>query len=278
MANKTRAPRARRTRLVNLYYRTARNIYWVLKDEHETTEVKNFVISKLDELTQLAGIDFPDANPSAAEKAFIESVRAIVTRTGESLVHEGVEAGIIIALTDEAGEVARRRGRRFEAESEAKPKQYSFCIGGDHPLCGLRDGDRITVETGDLRIGDVCVTSYQLDGEEVYSAGHLVSFTAEGFTITDERGRRDFRFSDVEYAGRVVSFQREVKRGAESATEHSAGSHDLTALMARLETLRRDGDITDESTIFRIEKQIYDLENAPQESDEWPEVVNVDWD
>lgn len=65
------------------------------------------------------------------------------------------------------------------------------------------------------------------------------------------------------------------KRQRESiqTTRPTAPTDDaLTGLRERLEELKEEGDITNETAIFQLERRIYDLEHSTPDS-KWPEVI-----
>jgi hypothetical protein len=62
-------------------------------------------------------------------------------------------------------------------------------------------------------------------------------------------------------------------KSAGQGNEQTDSTAKLAELRARLEQLKKHGDITDSTERFRLEREIYDLEHAPADDDEWPEFI-----
>jgi hypothetical protein len=138
----------------------------------------------------------------------------------------------------------------------------------------LAPGDSLDLEliTDTPRAGET-IALKKKERDNCTDFGKLVEF------YTDEEDGAEW-FQVIGEDGKQKGYERELYNlwRIKFVTRHTPYSHDdearktkkerkLDALRRRLDRLNRDGDITDSTARFKLEKQIYDLENQP--ANEW---------
>lgn len=143
----------------------------------------------------------------------------------------------------------------------------------NHPNDGNAEKYAMLFYTQDIRIGDfVCLAAFdspkQTPDERLHYYCKLLSRDKETTTILTRFGDvKTYQTIDTRLEGRVVDYW--VNDGRAEPPFPIRTMHGISAeeservdeLRTKLDKLRGEGDITDSTATFRLEKQIYDLEH-----------------
>lgn len=157
--------------------------------------------------------------------------------------------------------------------ARTKKKVVKVTINRTYNADDIKAGEILTVEAGaEFTDGDLVVIKDTDDG--ALSAVFIYHTTRRNahrrrykYLTRKWKGSRNYQLfygDEFSIIGRVV--------GRENAPEEGREDGEIERLQARLRRLRDEGDITNETAIFELERKIHNLENKLDE-DEWPDVI-----
>jgi hypothetical protein len=280
----------KRPQLTKADKQTASNVYWALVDVSESeykidvsASVKRRIVSLIKRLAELAGVE---AKGRDADSVFKDALRNAyeLERQGEDIKAARRVAERIAAIL---APYEAARDKQHAAKREATPEETqetsTFIGDNNHELepFGLRAGDKIKLtECADPRPGEVLVIWHtkeekwvgagrfikNIEDEDYGHAPHVEMFDDE-YTF-DPTAHEFYRVTSIK---RNITIERPPAEG-EASAEGRACERELKRLRERLDVLNENDDITTCSARFKLEKQIYDLEQQGNVS-EWPDVI-----
>jgi hypothetical protein len=286
-------------RCAQVHRETARTLRAMFKDGSSSQKDGRMRVAlHLNRMARAAGIDPTTYEIKARWLLYLRAARAL-SRAGQS-ADSAYAKQVQVAVIQTLGTIERRRKWEQEREQERERAQTQSAPvntqtiklpnsdeRGCYRFLGLQAGDQVEVTAApvcDLRGGDL-IGMWHLKQKSWY----LVRFIcAEQNALWDEHTGERANTLTIEtlddtvickqakyllYRAQTIVRRIKVERGTTPELEATRREARLRQLRARLEKLDHEDDQIIRCTQrFQLEKQIYDLEHAP-DTEEWPEVI-----
>lgn len=266
------APRTKVSRLKQDYYDFARTLSSSLyKSEYapnantvSTERERREISRRINRLGDAAGINH--ANLSHRE-TYIEAIKTLGGSDGSDK-----DALRLRALAEQIGERVQAALKAKRAAATEQKLQRKFPSKGDRlEAFGVRDGDVLLAQPADdLKPGELAVIRWKDEaGKIFYWPCRVREVDDDGITVDSGENESFYERDEICETLRVTHVIRAINTAQEKLNDADREAK-IAALKKRIEKVREqdDWEVSLSSTLFKLEKQLYDLE-FPIDLEDW---------